>query len=114
MNEYELTKYRGEWCLGEKFSDDTKYIYPLSWLDEDEFDGAKVIPVDQKRDNLFEMTGKIELDADGFEEIQNKIDRIEREILVGVGMFIGAIYDDEEADEKIEEYHKAIKGQRRD
>ena len=41
-------------------------------------------------------------------------DTIEREILVGVGMFIGAIYDDEEADEKIEEYHKAIKGQRRD
>ena len=79
MNEYELTKYRGEWCLGEKFSDDTKYIYPLSWLDEDEFDGAKVIPVDQKRDNLFEMTGKIELDADEFEaDIDRLIAKVEK------------------------------------
>ena len=55
------------------------WVFPYTSNLPDKFDGAELIPVDEKEDNLFEMTGKIELDADEFEaDIDRLIAKVEK------------------------------------
>ena len=90
MGDYRLTKYRGDWCIEEDFLDNTRYIYSLDWLDEDKFDGAKVIPLDEQSKpkikvdkktvgNISSLSVDIELDADEFEaDINHLIAKVEK------------------------------------